>query len=114
MPPSASASTQGTKVIPLTVKLAVVAGSNLAGAGSLFFVWWLRSKGLLGDTPLWFLFVLILGSLPLDVASKRWLQRNRRSRLRVEVRVATSVAITASVIYAAGWGAVLSIAFALC
>ncbi len=96
------------------MKIAVVAGSNLVGIVSIFVVWWLRDRGLIADTPLPALYGLILGSILLDLTSGWWLRRHPTSRSRIELRVATSVAVTALTIYAAGWGALLSIAFALC
>ena len=73
----------------------------------------MRSRGLLAPTPVWVLVVIILGAGVANYTTSTWLARSPSSGFRLHARVAASVLSTAAVIYGAGWGAVLVIAYAL-
>ncbi len=84
-----------------------------AGPVAVVAVWWLHGKGLIASTPMWVLAAIILGTGVANLATSIWLDRRPQSTLRLQVRIALSVLCTATVIYAAGWGSVLLIAYAL-
>lgn len=84
-----------------------------AGPIAVLAVLWLHTRGLLADTPAWFLVVTILGTGVVNLLSSVWLARGPESAVRLQVRVIGSVLSTGLVIYAAGWGSVLVIAYAL-
>jgi diguanylate cyclase (GGDEF)-like protein/PAS domain S-box-containing protein len=84
-----------------------------AGPVAIVFVLWLRTRGLLADTPAWFLVLAILGTGVANFTASVWLAAGPGSRVRFHVRVAASILSTGVVVYAAGWGSVLVIAYAL-
>ena len=84
-----------------------------AGPVAVLLVLWLRDKGLLADTPIWLLATTILGTGAANLTASLWLARRPGSLVRMHGRIALSVLCTAAVIYAAGWGPVLLIAYAL-
>lgn len=84
-----------------------------AGPVAILGVWWLQRIGLLADTPLWILALIILGAGVGNLAGTAWLAARPESWLRLQLRIAVSVLSTGAVIYLAGWGSVLLISFAL-
>ena len=76
-------------------------------------VLWLRSEGLLAPTPMWLLAAIILSTGALNLAASMWLASKPESMPRIHARVAMSVLCTGTVVYAAGWGPVLVIAYSL-
>ncbi|MGI9577082.1 MAG: hypothetical protein ACR2OH_02660, partial [Microthrixaceae bacterium] len=73
---------------------------------------WLRRRGLIADTPLW----AFVGVLALSAGANSFtaisLSRSPQSRARIHLRILASAIGTSIVIYAAGWGAMLVIAYA--
>lgn len=84
-----------------------------AGPVAVVAIFWLRDAGLVAPTPIWVMAAIIVGTGVCNLASSMWLARSPQSDVRLQVRMATSVLCTAAVIYAAGWGSVLLIAYAL-
>jgi diguanylate cyclase (GGDEF)-like protein/PAS domain S-box-containing protein len=84
-----------------------------AGPIAILAILWLHTRGLLADTPAWFLVVAILGTGVVNLLSSIWLAGGPESAVRLQVRVIGSVLSTGLIIYAAGWGSVLVIAYAL-
>lgn len=76
-------------------------------------VLWLRSEGLLAPTPVWLLAAIILSTGALNLAASIWLAAKPESMLRIHTRVAMSVLCTGTVVYSAGWGPVMVIAYSL-
>ena len=76
-------------------------------------VLWVRSEGLLAPTPMWLLAAIILCTGALNLSGSMWFAAKPESVVRLHVRVAMSVLCTGTVVYAAGWGPVLVIAYSL-
>ena len=76
-------------------------------------VWWLRSRGLLADTPLVAFVVALVACALANVSTAFWLDAQPSSRLRIHARIAAAILGSGVVIYAAGWGSLLAIAYAL-
>lgn len=84
-----------------------------AGPVAVLAVYWLREAGLVADTPMWLMTAVLLGAGAANLSSSVLLSRRPDSIWRVQLRVAVSVLCTAAVIYAAGWGSVLVVGYAL-
>jgi diguanylate cyclase (GGDEF)-like protein/PAS domain S-box-containing protein len=84
-----------------------------AGPIAVLALVWFGDLGLLADTPMWLLVAIILGTGVVNLGASYWFARRPDSAFRLQFRVALSVSCTAAVIYAAGWGAVLVVAYAL-
>jgi len=92
-----------------------VASIAAYGVGPFAFaaMWWLRSRGLIADTPLWvFAVILVLGAV-VNYGSGVAVRRHPDSTLCVHLRVAAATLVTAATIYAVGWGPLVVIAYAL-
>ena len=76
-------------------------------------VWLLRDAHIIAQTPLWVFCLLLVVTAPINIAATAWLRRKPESALRIHARVAGTVLSTAAIIYAAGWGSVLIVAYAL-
>jgi diguanylate cyclase (GGDEF)-like protein len=76
-------------------------------------VWWLQRAGLIGDVSLVVLVPLLVGTGLLNAGCFLAWRQDPRSPLRLHARLACSALTTAAVVYAAGWGSMLVIAFAL-
>ncbi len=74
---------------------------------------WLAGDGHLGTTPIWVLVVIIAITSVANLMSFLWLRRRPGPGLPLQVRLAVSALSTAAVIYAAGWGSMLVIAYAV-
>jgi diguanylate cyclase (GGDEF)-like protein/PAS domain S-box-containing protein len=77
----------------------------------LFGIWWFQREGLLADTPFWLLVALLGATALANGLTYRWLRAAPEDRLRLQVRLAASCLTTAAVIYATGWGPMLSVAY---
>ena len=83
------------------------------GPFAIAALWWLRRDGMIADTPLWVVAVmLVVGGLA-NFGTTWWTRRSPDSMLAIHARVAASALMTAAVIYSTGWGALLIVAFAL-
>jgi len=67
----------------------------------------------MSDTPVAVFAALIVLCASGNLASSVWLHRGPESTLRIHTRVAVSTLSTAAVVYAAGWGSLLMVAFAV-
>ena len=84
-----------------------------AGPVAIVGIIWLQRIGLLADTPVWILGAVIVLSGAVNLwGTALWVARPD-SEWRLQFRIAASVLTTGAVIYLAGWGPVLLIAFAL-
>ncbi len=85
-----------------------------AGPVAILGIFWLQRAGLVApSTPVWLLAVVILGAGVSNLAGTAWFMADPDSQVRLHARIAASVLSTGMVIYLAGWGSVLLIAFAL-
>jgi diguanylate cyclase (GGDEF)-like protein/PAS domain S-box-containing protein len=89
------------------------AATYVASPLALVGVWLLRGAHIIAQTPLWVFGLLIALSAPANLLATAWLRRAPDSAIRIHARVAATVLSTAAVIYAAGWGSVLIVAYAL-
>ena len=92
----------------VTSKLLYLPTPLAAGA-----VWWLRTRGLLANTSLWAFVVLLVVGAVANVSTTFWLHAAPTSTIRIHARIAAAVLATAVTVYAAGWGSLLTIAYAL-
>jgi diguanylate cyclase (GGDEF)-like protein/PAS domain S-box-containing protein len=76
-------------------------------------IWLLRDAHIIAQTPLWVFCLLLVITTPANIWGTAWLRNGPESTLRINFRVAGSVLTTAAIIYAAGWGSVLIVAYAL-
>jgi diguanylate cyclase (GGDEF)-like protein/PAS domain S-box-containing protein len=74
---------------------------------------WLAGDGHLGSTPVWVLAAILAITSVANMASFLWLRANPGPGLPLQVRLAISAFSTAAVIYAAGWGSVIVIGYAV-
>ncbi len=95
----------------MTSKASLVAHAMTPVAIAVY--WYLRSNGLLSDTPIWLMTVLLVVAGAANLGSATWLERRPDSVTRLQVRAAASAMSTALVIYAAGWGSMLVVAYAV-
>jgi hypothetical protein len=72
---------------------------------------WFRSRGLVADTPLWLLVVLLVVTGLLNYASIVWLRGDPTDRVRIQVRLGISMLATTAVVYAIGWGPMLVVSY---
>ena len=84
-----------------------------AGPVAIVAIIGLSRAGLIADTPVWMIAAAILSAGVFNFFGTMWWNANPGSEIRLQVRIASSVLTTAAVIYLAGWGPVLLIAFAL-
>ena len=80
---------------------------------ALLAIIWLQDRGLLADTPLWALVLVTLLTGLANLVTALWLAKRPDGAFRMHVRIAASALGTAAVIYAAGWGPMLVVAYAL-
>lgn len=85
----------------------------VAGPAAILGTIWLQRMGLLADTSVWILGAMILFTGAVNLWGTAWWAARPDSEFRLQFRVAASVLSTGVVIYLAGWGPVLLIAFAL-
>jgi diguanylate cyclase (GGDEF)-like protein len=76
-------------------------------------VWWLQRAGLIGDVSLVILVPLLIATGLLNATAFLVWQRHPTVKGCLHARLACSAFTTAAVIYTAGWGSMLMIAFAL-
>jgi diguanylate cyclase (GGDEF)-like protein/PAS domain S-box-containing protein len=84
-----------------TIPLAVVA------------IIWLAGDGHLGSTPIWLLVLILAVTSVANMLSFLWLRARPGPGVPMQVRLAVSAFSTAAVIYAAGWGSMLVIGYAV-
>ena len=94
--------------------LAVFAGGNLVAVPALFALWSLRSHDIILGPPLWVFVVFIVVSIIGDFSGRLWLQRRPASRVRQQFRLAFAASTVTTILYSAGWGSALTVAYALC
>src|SRR6478735_5844338 len=75
--------------------------------------WFLRAQGLLADTPIWLMAVLLTVAGVANWVTAVWVSADPASVLWLHTRSATSAISTALVIYATGWGSMLVVAYAV-
>jgi diguanylate cyclase (GGDEF)-like protein/PAS domain S-box-containing protein len=73
---------------------------------------WLQEHGLVADTPYWILFTILCSTSLLNYGALV-LGRRTSPMVRMHLRLGVSAGTTAAVVYAAGWGSLLTIAFAV-
>ncbi len=93
-----------------TVASLVVYGMSPVAIGAY---WVLRANGLLADTPVWVLGVLLVLSGISNWLTAVWVAADPTSEVRIQARSAASALSTAMVIYATGWGSMLVVTFAV-
>ena len=74
---------------------------------------WLGGDGHLGTTPIWVLVVLLAVTSVANMSSFVWLRAHPGPGVPMQVRLAVSAFSTAAVIYAAGWGSMFVIGYAV-
>lgn len=74
---------------------------------------WLASDGHLGSTPIWILVGVLAVTSVANMASYLWLRARPGPGVPMQLRLAVSACSTAAVIYAAGWGSMLVIGYAV-
>ena len=89
--------------------LAVYAAVPLA----IVAIIWLGGDGHLGSTPVWVLVTLLIVTSVANMLAFAWLRRNPGRGVPLQVRLAVSAFSTAAVIYAAGWGSIIVIGYAV-
>ena len=88
-------------------------GGYVAAAFALVVFWWLQRRGLIADTPYWLLLLFLAVSCVGDAAGRLMQRRWSKSVPAGRIRLATAAVTTALVLYATGWGSVLTIGFAV-
>ncbi|HZR14354.1 MAG TPA: sensor domain-containing diguanylate cyclase [Acidimicrobiia bacterium] len=88
---------------------AVYASTPLAVVGA----WFLQRAHLLGDISLVWFVPLVAATAVLNAASQVYWHRRRGGVFAMHVRIAVVMVTTTAVVYAAGWGPVLAIGYAL-
>jgi diguanylate cyclase (GGDEF)-like protein/PAS domain S-box-containing protein len=74
---------------------------------------WLAGDGHLGGTPVWVLALVLVVTSVANLLSFVWLRRHPGPGVPMQVRLAVSALTTAAVLYAAGWGSMLVIGYAV-
>jgi diguanylate cyclase (GGDEF)-like protein/PAS domain S-box-containing protein len=74
---------------------------------------WLGGDGKLGTTPIWILVVILAITSVANMTSFLWLRARPGPGVPMQVRLAVSAFSTAAVIYAAGWGSIIVIGYAV-
>jgi diguanylate cyclase (GGDEF)-like protein/PAS domain S-box-containing protein len=74
---------------------------------------WLGDSGHLGNTPIWVLTAILLCTGMANLGSILWLRARPGPGVAMQVRLAVAAFSTAAVIYAAGWGSMLVIGYAV-
>ncbi len=88
-------------------------GGYIAAAAALVLFGWLRSQGLLAETPYWLLIMFLAISCAGDAIGRILQHRWPDSLTCDRVRLGTAAATTTLVLYATGWGSMLTIGFAV-
>ena len=89
--------------------MAVYASIPLA----VFAIIWLGRDGHLGSTPIWVLVLILAVTSVTNLLSVLWLRARPGPGVPMQVRLAVSAFSTAAVIYAAGWGSIIVIGYAV-
>ena len=93
------------------VKRLAVVGGYVAGGLALVVFWLLERAGLMAATPYWLLVVFLALSCAADVAGRLGQRRWPESIGCDRARLAAAAVTTALVLYATGWGSLLTIGF---
>ncbi len=83
------------------------------GPFALLAVWYLRQAGMIANISLLLLAGLLAFTIVANLGTALWVKGEPASQVRLHARAAASTLSTAAIIYAAGWGALLIVAFAL-
>lgn len=76
-------------------------------------LWWLRSAGLIADTPVWILGLILAMGAAANLSTSLLVRRHPDSMGCIHARVAASALVTSATIYAVGWGSLLLVAYAI-
>ena len=74
---------------------------------------WLAGAGDLGSTPIWFLALVLSVTSVSNLVAFLWLRRNPGPGAPMQTRIAVCAFTTAGVVYAAGWGSMFVIGYAV-
>jgi diguanylate cyclase (GGDEF)-like protein/PAS domain S-box-containing protein len=75
--------------------------------------WWLYREHHLGNTPMWALIAILAVTSVANLLSFVWLRQHPGPGTRMQVRLAVSAFSTAAVVYAAGWGSIFVVGYAV-
>jgi diguanylate cyclase (GGDEF)-like protein/PAS domain S-box-containing protein len=81
------------------------------GPAAAVAIVWLQRADLIAPTPLWIVFALLVSTSLTNLAARIVSEKWQTTRARQHLRLAVSALTTAAVLYAAGWGPVVVIAF---
>lgn len=76
-------------------------------------LWWLRTSGLIADTPLWVYAVILVAGAFANLSTSLLVRADPTSVAAIHARVAASAVATAAVVYSIGWGSLLLVAYAI-